>query len=382
MLRILRTALVLLSAKLYNPSMAIRKLRVSDFRNFKDKLFEFSPETTIIVGPNASGKTNILESIYLLSAGKSFHAKLNAEMINYASDLTRVKGLFGNDLKLEVVLTRGEVAIDSESEKKRATPKKRFLINGVGKMLYNFAGNFKAVLFGPWDLDLVTDSPSIRRRFLDSVLSQIDREYRRSLLSYEKGLRQRNKLLIQIREEGLSRSQLLFWDKLLIKNGEYISKNRGEFLDFANSTSPLDGQSFRVDYDRSVISEARIGKYAKKEVAAGTTLVGPHRDDIKFSIINSRSSKKGSKPRDLSTFGSRGEQRMGVLWLKLAELEYIEKNSEEKPTLLLDDIFSELDHKHRDVVMDMVRKGDNQVILTTADPHFVEGFEGVRVVRL
>jgi DNA replication and repair protein RecF len=365
--------------------MIITRIQLLNFRSFKDKLLEFSPKTTVIVGPNASGKTNIIESISLLSTGKSFHARIEEEMVSYKEEIARVKGSIVEGISgersgtnLEVVLTRGEVTIGASPEKIEKVAKKRLLVNGVGKRLVDFAGNFKTVLFGPWDLDLVTESPSVRRKFLDAVLSQADREYRRASLSYEKGLRQRNKLLLDIREQGLSRSLLLFWNKLLIKNGDYISHKREEFIDFCNSSGKLDSQKFILGYDRSAISEARLDQYANEEVAAATTLVGPHRDDFIFNIIDQNS--RNTNRRELSPFGSRGEQRMGVLWLKLAELAFIESVTGEKPTLLLDDIFSELDHEHRNVVFDHAK--NQQTIITTADPHFLEGMEKVETLKL
>jgi DNA replication and repair protein RecF len=349
----------------------ISKLRLSSFRNFKTKLLEFSPKTTVIIGPNASGKTNILEGLFVLSSGKSFRAHTEEEMINYSKDLARVKARVNQDGEtkdLEAVLTRGFIDIGKTAPEKVA--RKKLIVDGISKRLIDFAGNLRVALFGPWDLDLVTESPSLRRRFLDTVLSQVDREYRRASLSYEKGLRQRNRLLLRIRDEGITRSQLLFWDKLLIKNGDYISTAREEFINFVNLTPPLDSEVFSLEYDKSAISEARLEQYAEEEVAAATTLVGPHRDDFIFSRAR----------RDLARFGSRGEQRMGVLWLKLAELKFIEEKVGARPTLLLDDIFSELDHKHRDIVMAASR--DQQTIITTADPHFIEGFKKVEKIKL
>lgn len=330
--------------------MNITKIHLSDFRNFSKKSLEFSPKITVIVGPNASGKTNILESLFLLSTGKSFKAKLEVEMIRYDQQIAKVKGD-----NLEVMVTKGD----------NGWPRKRLLLNGVPKRMIDFAGNFKAVLFGPWDMDLVTESPSIRRKFLDNVLSQVDREYRRSVLSYEKGLRQRNRLLFRIREEGVPRSQLLFWNQLLIKNGNYITQKREEFIEYVNSRPSLNDQKFRLEFDKSVISEGRLEQYANEEIGAATTLVGPHRDDLIFF----------EKERKLASYGSRGEQRMGILWVKMSELNFIEDKTGERPTLLLDDIFSELDHEHRDVVMDLSKK--QQTIITTADEHFVKGgFDG------
>lgn len=327
----------------------IKELQLLQFRNLKKKSLDFSGKMTIVLGPNASGKTNILEGLYLLSTGKSFKAKLETEIISYGKELARVKGKLVGPLELELIQTRGE----------NGWPRKKLLVNGMPKRLIDFAGNFKVVLFGPWDLDLVTESPSLRRKFLDGVLSQVDREYRRSLLSYEKGLRQRNRLLWRIREEGLSRSQLLFWNQLLIKNGNYLSEKRREFIDFANSHRSLITDHYSLSYDPSAISEGRLAQYKDEEVAAATTLVGPHRDDFVFL----------ERERDLAKYGSRGEQRMAVLWLKLAEVAFIEEKSGEKPTLLLDDIFSELDHNHREMVVEIA--GVQQTVITTADMHHI-----------
>lgn len=364
--------------------MKIKKLKLSNFRNFEDKTLEFAAEATVVVGPNTSGKTNILESIHLLSTGKSFKAEIEEEMIAYGEEIARVKGLFleGKEKTiLEVVLTRGEITIGETPGKTKKVARKRLKVNGVGKRLIDFAGNFKTVLFGPQDLDLVTESPSLRRKFLDSVLSQVDREYRRAVMSYNKALRHRNKLLLKIREEGVPRSQLLFWDKLLIKNGDYVARCREDFINFVNEANlQLPLSDFQLEYDKSAISESRIKQYAKEEVAAATTLVGPHRDDFLFFVKTEKERK-----RDLSKYGSRGEQRMGVLWLKMAELAFVEQESQETPTLLLDDIFSELDHEHRDIVMELISKERGfagQVIITTADPHYIEEFGDVEKINL
>lgn len=364
--------------------MQINKLALVNFRSFPKKNIDFNPSVNVIVGPNAIGKTNILESIYLLSSGKSFKARLEEEMINYDTDIARVAGKIDSNKgvgdsqssKLEVVLTRGEIQIGENPQNLQRAPRKKMLVNGISKRLIDFSANLQVALFGPWDLDLVTESPSLRRKFLDYVISQTDREYRRATLSYEKGLRQRNKLLFRIREEGLSRSQLLFWDRLLIKNGDYISAKRRDFIDFVNSVADLLDQDFSVFYDSSAISEARLLRYKSEEVASATTLVGPHRDDFVFEIKTLQTKTK----RDLAKYGSRGEQRMGVLWLKMAELSYIEKVAGERPVLLLDDIFSELDHKHREVVTDLAQK--QQTIITTADPHYIDGIKKVEKIDL
>jgi DNA replication and repair protein RecF len=215
---------------------------------------------------------------------------------------------------------------------------------------------------------------------MDSVLSQVDREYRRASLSYEKGLRQRNRLLLRIREEGISRSHLYFWDKLLIKNGEYITQKREELADFINEVETLNqtGGEYEISYDKSIISESRLSQYKTEEIAAATTLVGPHRDDMMFKVKGQEGER--IKERDLARYGSRGEQRMGVLWLKMAELAFIEAETQDKPTLLLDDIFSELDHEHRKVVVGIIK--NQQTVITSADPHHLELKDGFEKIEL
>ena len=337
----------------------ITKLVLQNFRNLKKESFQFSSNLTFIIAPNAAGKTNILEAIFMLSTGKSFKARIEEECINYDTEIARIIG----NSNLEIVLTRGFLDIGKSVPSRVA--RKKLTINKISKRLIDFAGNLKVVLFAPHDLDLVTDAPTLRRKFLDTVISQVDREYRRAILSYDKGLRQRNRLLFRIREENVSRSHLLFWNQLSIKNGNYITDQRQKFIDFVNNTDfKLNiNTNYKLEYDRSAISEGRLEQYKNEEIASATTLVGPHRDDFLCKL----------EEKDLSAYGSRAEQRMGVLWLKLAELSFIERETSEIPVLLLDDIFSELDHPHRKVVMDVIK--NYQTIITAADPHFVEEFK-------
>ncbi len=351
----------------------LQKLELKNFRNFAKKSLDFTGGITVVVGENASGKTNILEAVALLSTAKSFRAGVEEEMVNYDEEVGRVSGKISDETSLEVVLTRGVITRGEITER---VARKKLLVNGVSKRMVDFAGIFKTVLFRPQDMDLVSQSPSLRRKFLDSVLSQVDREYHRAILSYEKGLRRRNKLLYRIREEGISRSHLYFWDKLLIKNGDYISAKREELIDYINETQKLGDNNFSLTYDKSVISESRLLQYKLEEVASATTLVGPHRDDLIFL----------EGKRDLAKYGSRGEQRMSVLWLKIGELDYITKSSGDlpaqagKPTLLLDDIFSELDHEHRRLVGEIA--GRQQTIISTADPHYLEFEDGFDKIEL
>lgn len=336
----------------------LKNLLLSNFRNFTNRQFNFERSINVINAPNASGKTNILEAVVFLAMGKSFKARKEEECIKYNEQIARI----ATD-GLEIILTK-----DVEG-----WPKKRLQVNGVPRRLIDFAGNIKTVLFAPQDLELVTDGPSLRRNFLDTVLSQSDREYRRSIGSYEKGVKQRNRLLLRIREENISRSNLLFWNQLLIKNGNYITEKRQELIDYINSL-----EKCNLKYDYSAISEGRLEQYKNEEVASATTLVGPHRDDFVFQ----------KDERDLASFGSRGEQRMEILYLKLAELSFIEEKTKVKPILLLDDIFSELDHVHREIVMQNIN--NHQVIITSADEHNLpqiknskqKGLEKVHMINL
>ncbi len=312
----------------------IKSLNLQNFRNYSKKSFEFGEKTTLIVGPNAAGKTNILEAIYALSTGKSFRAEKEIEVIKDGVEVARIEA---NGL---------EILWDF-----RERFSKLYRINGVGKRQVDFVGNLRCVLFCPQDIEIVSDSPSTRRRYLDSVLNLVYREYWVASRIYEKALRQRNRLLWRIREERLavSRQQLDYWDNLLISNGKIIHDRRREYLNFLD-----------FDYDHSIISEERLKKYAVEEIASATTLVGPQRDD--FRVIQ--------KGRNLKSFGSRGEQRLAIFAMKLKELEYVEKIIGEKPTLLLDDIFSELDHQNRHKLLQIIPK--QQTIMTTTDLHLVE----------
>ena len=311
----------------------------------------------MIVGPNATGKTNILEAIYALATGKSFRADTELEVIKENSDFASIK----TD-NLEILFDNRE----------RFT--KTYRVNGVGKRQQDFVGNLRAVLFCPQDIEIVTDGPSIRRHYLDLVLSQIFKDYRLAISIYEKALRQRNKLLWRIREENLPHDQLSYWDDLLINNGKVIHEKRRDYLKFLG-----------VQYDHSIISAERLEKYAHEEIASATTLVGPHRDDFLVPchpelVSGSRPETEGSKNqmlkqvqhdiRPVKNYGSRGEQRLAIFNIKLKELEYVEKITGEKPILLLDDIFSELDHKNRHKILEIIPK--QQTIMTTTDLHLIE----------
>lgn len=323
--------------------MQLISLTLTNFRNYKKQRFEFNDLTTVIAGDNSAGKSNILEAIYLLATGKSFRAEKDEQMVLYGQEFGRVSG----------ETSEGELAVFLGKPK-------RFLVNQVGKRRMDFVGQLNCVLFRPEDIDLVLGSPSLRRKYLDQVLEQVDREYRRSNLAYQKGIRQRNKLLERIREGVAERKQLLFWDQMLIKNGDVVSNKRGEFIEFINQDLKGRGLNLSLYYDKSAISKSRLKQYASNEVAAAKTLVGPHRDEFLFIV-----QRRGKAKKDLSIYGSRGEQRMAVLGVKLAEFEFVKQVVGEAPVLLLDDIFSELDPDNRGEVFKLI--DSQQTVMTTAD---------------
>lgn len=320
--------------------MFVQSVNLSNFRSYEKREFELG-KVNVVVGENGSGKSNLIEALYLMGTGKSFRAENDGEMMRYGMQFSVLNAqCLGLELKVELVEGR-----------------KKFYVNGVVRLWRDFVGNMRAVMFGPADMNLVTGSPSGRRRYLDLVISQVDREYRRCLVSYEKGLRQRNKLLDLIRDGQAGRNQLFFWDRLVIKNGEYLTVKRQEYLSKTG-----------FEYDKSVISESRIKQYEREEVLAGSTLVGPHRDDFVFMVGG----------RDVAKYGSRGEQRMAVWWLKQCEIKYLGG----VPLLLLDDIFSELDHKHREEVVEFVKNYQGQVVMTVADEHMIPDIPDQHVIRL
>jgi DNA replication and repair protein RecF len=363
--------------------MNLQSIQLTNFRNYDIWEQEFEVRATMLVGANAVGKTNVLEAVYLLATGKSFRASKIEEMVRWGEDVGHVVGklktqnseLKTNEEELRVTLTRGMV-------QGKKVQKRRYLVNNVPRRRMDFVGNLVAVKFLPSDLELISGSPSKRREYWDDLLSQVDREYRRSLLSYSKAIVRRNKLLTLIREGKTQRSSLLFWDKLLIKEGEVLMNKRQDLVDFVNLTPALGGD-LRVEYMRSVITEERLLKYKVQEVQAGYTLVGPHKDDFRV-LADSEEALQASgqmQGRDLAVYGSRGEQRMAVLWLKTAELSYVESRLKMRPILLLDDIFSELDQEHERLVLGLLSRQQTIVTTTEEDARF-EKLSQLKVVRL
>ena len=349
--------------------MGLTSIALSDFRNYENKEFEFSDGVTVIAGENAKGKTNLLEAIYLLGVGESFRAKRTEEMVRFEQELGRVSGLVPltkkDSINLEVLVNGGMVM-------GKTVNKRKYLIDGVSRRRKDILGILPLVLFRPEDVELISGSPDVRRKFLDRILIQVDKEYEHSLATYDQALRRRNKILDAIRDGSASRYSLTFWDGLLIKHGQVIQDKRQLLTEYINRLFEKSElfKKLKIVYDLSAISESRIAQYAEAEVAVGYTLVGPHKDDL---VI-----KEGT--RDLMTYGSRGEQRMAVLALKMGEIYFLEEKGGKKATLLLDDIFSELDEEHKKEVLRVM--AGRQVIVTTADEKDLLMFKKAQIIKL
>jgi len=342
--------------------MYFKSIILQNFRNYKKTEFNFSKEITLIVGPNTSGKSNLIEALFFLAKGSSFRIDKDTQLVKFKKEIARIKGKVEGK-ELEVVIAKEEA-----SEKLR--PFKKYLVNGVNKRKADFVGNFFAVLFAPNDLEIIIGSPFKRRDFMDNILIQTNRDYRLASGFYEKGLRIRNALLHKAKETGIkSGKEFAYWDNLLIIQGQKITKMRENFIKYLEN-SKKEILNFKIFYDKSIISKERLLQYRDAEIGAGVTLVGPHRDDFVINLIEPlRRPADDKEDHDIRFFGSRGQQRLAILQLKILELNFIEQKTLMRPTLLLDDIFSELDEKHINLILDMI--GSQQTIMTTTHEEFI-----------
>jgi len=411
--------------------MVIAKLALHHFRSFSSGVFELasgqagtglvtaesstaptSAPTTIIVGPNASGKTSIIEAVNLLATAESFRATKIEEMIEFDQELARIKGAVlvpADDsgkpaesgveqerstsqatpnnherLELEVLLTRGLV-------QGRPAQRRLYSVNNVRRQKKTFTGQLLTVVFRPEDMRLVEGSPGRRRDFLDQPLCLVDRDYARSLKTYSQALVRRNKLLWQISEHGVPRTALTYWDQTLLKHGRLVQQARRRLLTALNGVSfsrtdrlrdnaATGALTFRASYQPSIISAERQDQYRDRAIAAKHSLIGPQKDDFSITIDDPRT---GPEPVDVAAYGSRGQQRLAVLWLKLGELAFVRERTNHRPVLLLDDILSELDDCGRQLVL--AELGKRQTIITTTDQELtnqVVADHGAKRVRL
>ncbi len=325
--------------------MFLKKLNLTNFRNYSALKLDFDNRPTILVGNNAAGKSNILEAIYLLSITRSLRVETEDELIKKEEEFTKVEGFLDEETELLVIINR-----QTEDIKFR----KKVLVNGVARRSVDFIGNLPAVIFYPSDINMVTGTPALRRWHLDLCLAQIDPVYKKTLTLYEQYLITRNRVLKRIREGQAKTSELDYWTGELIKHGKVVTDKRQAFFEFINKLQTPLGE-YKFEYKQSELSFERLNETNGREVAAAATLIGPHRDN--FSIF--------LKDWNVAHFGSRGEQRTGTLAFKLAQLEYMAKILGKRPILLLDDVFSELDANHRTHVVEVVKK--QQTIIATVE---------------
>ncbi len=319
------------------------EIELNNFRNYKRHKHVFEKGINWITGVNGSGKTNLLEAVLCLSQGKSYRVVRQEDMVEWKSDAARVRGRFVCEERNDEL----EINIWKAGAGGKKMSGKSYKINGVGKLLRNYVGKMMSVWFGPEDLSLISGGSGGRRRYMDVILGQSDVKYGRFVREYEQALKRRNKLLELLALGKITRQPFAYYDEILLSRGEYIHQIRRELVDYMNVFFGCHENfgNLLVNYDHSVMSKERLIKYQYAEIEAGVTLIGPQRDDLNIIYMF------GDEKQSLRNFGSRGQQRMGALGLKLGELEFLTQKNGRRPILLLDDVLSELDENHQKIVM-------------------------------
>ncbi len=356
--------------------MYLSKLLLQNFRSYDNQLFEFDPKFNLILGPNGSGKTNILESIFFLSSGKSFRSSSQSKLINWNTYFSSVRARLTDDNNDQ---TEIEIRISKDPDQLKSTVSRKFFIQQVEKPRKKYLGVIKNVVFQPEDIRLVTGSPSRRRDFLDEIFSQIEWRYTSALSQYNRALKHRNELLDQIRNLTASNNELFYWDQVLVKNSQIVHDFRLKFIKsvndfFANHT---DSQinTISINYHPSILTSDKLKKNYSLDLQRGYTQAGLHRDDFSFD-----NSIFPSVDKNLAFWGSRGQQRLAVLALRLGQINFLEQNYQDKPILLLDDIFSELDPEHQQLVAKVCQ--NYQTIFTSSEPDSTKILSQAKIIQL
>ena len=333
----------------------ITSIRLQNFRSYNDESFEFDKGVNIIVGPNASGKTNLLEAVLVLARGKSFKAR-DSELINYNAAWARLDGQFGSHQRV-VKIKQGN---DDKSPKS-------FELDSKPYFRINLERSVPVVFFEPNHLQMVSRGPEQRREYFDDLLERSSGPYKKLAASYRRTLAQRNALLK--RPPAHARPQLFAWDVRLSELGSQIAAARALLIEDINkqlskSYSKIAGRRTKAllvyesqfpieSYGSRMLS--KLESSAGLDFERGFTAYGPHREDISFMLAG----------RPINHSASRGETRSLLLALKIFELGLIEKARRQKPIFLLDDVFSELDSARRRALVDYLK--DHQTIITTTD---------------
>lgn len=332
--------------------MIIKSIELKNFRNYKDLNISFDEGTNILYGDNAQGKTNILEAAYMSGTTKSHKGSKDKEMIRF--------GESESHLRTVVVRGKKEYQIDMHLKQNRS---KGIAINQVPiKRAAELFGILNIVFFSPEDLNIIKNGPSERRRFLDSELCQLDKIYLSDLTSYNKILGQRNKLLKDMIFRPDLADTLPVWNMQLVETGKRIIKRRKQFVEELNDI--VHDIHFRISGEKEelfikyepniddIFFEDELNRAKAKDMKLCQTSVGPHRDDLLFSIGDV----------DIRKFGSQGQQRTSALSLKLSEIELVKKSIKDTPILLLDDVLSELDSNRQNYLLNNIC--DTQTIIT------------------
>jgi DNA replication and repair protein RecF len=355
--------------------MFLKKLALKNYRNFEHIELSSPHNVNIFVGPNAQGKTNLLESIFVLALSKSHRTHQDKQLIQWEHDQAHIYGevekKYG-DTKLQLTL---------------AQQGKKAKINGLEqRKLSEFIGSLNVVMFAPEDLEIVKGAPGVRRRFLDMEIGQVHPGYLYDITQYQKVLIQRNNYLKQCQQKGTANHAMLeIWNEQLIQFGVKIMRKRQSFIkklqiwaERIHSGITNNQEKIQIHYQPSVDLQAfedetvlfeqfmlKLTKIKDQEIRRGTTLIGPHRDDLTFFIND----------KEVQTYGSQGQQRTTALSLKLAELELIHEEVGEYPILLLDDVLSELDSYRQTQLIETFQNKVQTFITTT-------GIESVNLVKI
>ena len=357
--------------------MRIKKLKVENFRNLENLDIEFSKGVNIIYGNNAQGKTNIIESIYIFSFGKSFRANKDIELLKFDKEY-----FLSN---IEIMKKDRELEMDFGFDK--ISNKKMIKVNGViQKKISDIIGKLNVVVFKPEDIKIVTDSPSIRRKYIDYLISSISKSYLENITKYKKVMEERNNLLKEIKlrlkgSKNLDETDSNFldvYDKLLSKLNCEIYNERKRVIEKLNNyiydihlkltENYINNEKLHIKYVSNVAEDIEkmynnLSKSRLNDITKGYTSLGIHRDDYIISINS----------LDVSIYGSQGQKKSSIISLKLSELKVIEEVIGEKPVLLLDDYMSELDEKRRLKFLDIIE--DIQIIITTTHKISIDGKE-------
>lgn len=365
--------------------MRLKNIQLRNFRNYEETDLPLNSGLSVMCGNNAQGKSNFLEAIYMLSILKSNRAERDRDLLLMGPKgqpvFTRV---VGEGIKNNGAASQVRIDMALTPSQNGDIFRKQVREDGIPKSAADVIGAIPVVLFSVDDLEIIQGSPSSRRRNLDILLSQINASYIRNLRGYQRIVNQRNHLLRRIRDHSGTIDELHFWDKEMVEKGASIINSRSRAIDFLNSIATdkysevaNENESMTMTYLPSFSFqnggiEKLKEKFMKmledlrtKELTIGQSIIGPHRDDIKFDINGI----------DAGRFGSRGQIRCVALSLRFAEAHLMSVSLNEPPIILLDDILSELDDVRRNDVLLSVSKYD-QVILTTAVPitEYLKGY--------